>query len=50
VDPACQDLAVAKGTLRHALAVPIPAGLFDPTQAAAATPLMQNDDDQEGGA
>jgi predicted RNA-binding protein YlxR (DUF448 family) len=50
VDPACQDLAVAKGTLRRALAVPIPAGLFDPIRAGAGPSLMQNHVDREGGA
>jgi hypothetical protein len=50
VDPACQDLAMAKGTLRRALAVPIPPGLFEPMRAGATTPLMHNHDDQEGGA
>ena len=50
VDPACQDLAIAKGTLRRALAVPVPAGLFGTTRAVASPPLMQNDDDPEGGA
>jgi predicted RNA-binding protein YlxR (DUF448 family) len=49
-DPACQDLAMAKGTLRRALAVPIPSGLFDPTRPGAATPPVQNHVDQEGGA
>jgi len=50
VDPACHDLAMAKGTLRRALAAPIPPGLFDPMRAGAPTPLMQNHVDQEGGA
>ena len=50
VDPACQDLAMAKGTLRRALAVAIPPGLFDPTRAVATPPLVQNHVDQEGGA
>ncbi len=50
VDAACQDLAIAKGTLRRALAVPIPIGLFDATRAVASPPLNQNHDDQEGGA
>jgi predicted RNA-binding protein YlxR (DUF448 family) len=48
---ACQDAALAKGALRRALAVPIPAGLFDPVRAAAtAVPLIQNQDDRKGGA
>ena len=50
VDAACHDLAMAKGTLRRALAVPIPPGLFEPMRAGATTPLMHNHDDQEGGA
>ena len=50
VDAACHDLAMAKGTLRRALAVPIPAGLFEPMRTGATTPLTQNHDDQEGGA
>jgi len=46
-----QDAAIAKGALRRALAVPIPARLFDPWRvAAAAVPVIQNQDDQEGGA
>jgi predicted RNA-binding protein YlxR (DUF448 family) len=49
VDPACQDLAIAKGTLRRALAVQIPAGLWT-ARAVTSTPLMQNHDDREGGA
>jgi len=50
-DQACQDAAMTKGALRRALAVPIPAGLFDLSRvAAAAVPLTQNQDDQEGGA
>ena len=48
VDPACQDLAIAKGTLRRALAVQIPAGLFGTARAVTSTPLMQNHDDREG--
>jgi uncharacterized protein len=48
---ACQDAALAKGALRRALAVPIPAGLFDPVRAAAtAVPMIQNQDDRRGGA
>jgi predicted RNA-binding protein YlxR (DUF448 family) len=48
---ACQDAALAKGALRRALAVPIPAGLFDPVRAAAtAVPMIQNQDDRKGGA
>jgi predicted RNA-binding protein YlxR (DUF448 family) len=48
---ACQDAAMAKGALRRALAVPIPAGLFDPLRAVAtAVPMIQSKDDQEGGA
>ena|GEM_PF-917129 len=48
---ACRDAAMAKGALRRALAVPIPAGLFDPAPGiGAAAPLMQHQDDQEGGA
>lgn len=40
-----------KGALRRALAVPIPVGLFDPPRVVgAAAGLMQNQDDQEGGA
>jgi predicted RNA-binding protein YlxR (DUF448 family) len=50
IDPACQDLAIAKGTLRRALALQIPAGLFGTTRAVTSTPLMQNHDDREGGA
>ncbi len=50
VDPVCQDLAIAKGTLRRALAVQIPAGLFGTTPSVTSTPLMQNHDDLEGGA
>ena len=50
-DAACQEAAMTKGALRRALAVPIPAGLFDPRRVVgAAAPLMQNQDDQEGGA
>jgi uncharacterized protein len=48
---ACQDAALAKGALRRALAVPIPAGLFDPVRVAAtAVRMIQNQDDREGGA
>ncbi len=50
-DNACQEAAMTKGALRRALAVPIPAGLFDPPQVVgAAAALMQNPDDQAGGA
>ena len=50
-DAACQAAALTKGALRRALAVAIPAGLFDPQRAVgAAQPMMQNRDDQEGGA
>jgi predicted RNA-binding protein YlxR (DUF448 family) len=50
-DDACKQAAMTKGALRRALAVPIPAGLFDPPRVVgAAAPLMQNQDDQEGGA
>jgi predicted RNA-binding protein YlxR (DUF448 family) len=50
-DAACQEAAMTKGALRRALAVPIPAELFDPPRVVgAAEPLMQNQDDQEGGA
>jgi len=50
-DGACKEAAMTKGALRRALAVPIPAGLFDPPRViGAAAPLMQNQDDQEGGA
>lgn len=46
---ACQDAALAKGALRRALAVPIPAGLFDPVRVAArAAPIIENHDDREG--
>jgi predicted RNA-binding protein YlxR (DUF448 family) len=50
VDPGCQDLAVAKGTLRRALAVPIPARLFEPIRAGAPPSPMQSHVDREGGA
>jgi hypothetical protein len=50
-DQACHEAAMTKGALRRALAVPIPAGLFDPPRVVgAAAALMQNQDDQEGGA
>jgi predicted RNA-binding protein YlxR (DUF448 family) len=50
-DDACKDAAMKKGALRRALAVPIPAGLFDPPRVVgAAAPHMQHQDDQEGGA
>ncbi len=50
-DNACQEAAMMKGALRRALAVPIPVGLFDPPRVVgAAAGLMQNQDDQEGGA
>jgi len=50
-DGACQEAAMTKGALRRALAVPIPAGLFDPSRVGTpAAPLVQNYDDQEGGA
>ena len=50
-DNACQEAAMTKGALRRALAVPIPAGLFDPPRVVGtAAGLMQNQDDQEGGA
>ena len=42
---------MAKGALRRALAVPIPAGLFDPVRVVAtAVPMIQSQDDEEGGA
>ena len=41
---------MAKGALRRALAVPIPADLFGPLRVGAAAPLTQNQDDEEGGA
>lgn len=50
---ACQDAAMAKGALRRALGVPIPAGLFGPARVVGAiAPMLQNQnqDDQEGGA
>jgi len=49
-DLACKEAAMAKGALRRALAVPIPAGLFDPPRVAAAAPPMQQQNDREGGA
>ena len=47
-DPACQHGERARGALRRALEVPIPAGLFGPPPA----PGIATDDfitDQEGG-
>jgi hypothetical protein len=50
-DAACQAAAITRGALRRALAVPIPAGLFDPSPAVGAVaPLNHDQDDQEGGA
>ena len=50
-DAACQAAALEKGALRRALAVAIPAGLFDvPPFLGAAASQPRTHDDQEGGA
>jgi uncharacterized protein len=50
-DATCQEGAISKGALRRALAVPVPAGLFDSLRApGAAAPPTQDHADREGGA
>jgi uncharacterized protein len=49
-DPACQQTAIAKGALRRALQVPIPAGLFGPVPSAETSPTTSTTDYPEGGA
>lgn len=47
-DPACQELALARGSLRRALDVPIPDGLFGAVPAGGAADNVYHID-HEGG-